>query len=334
VHERIAEILDLDYRAPDAECAAVVNSKSWSNQVVVEQGWAGAAWRVTSLPELERRVAEARSTVLLKDPYGVSGQGTVVIRTQGSYRAIARHLARQVERGKRLELLVQPFFDKQWDISSHWRIASDGAVHSLGCLENDVDGFRFRGAAALRPEALGQAEQIESAGRIMCEELFAAGYFGSVSIDGLITADRAIVPCLEVNARVSMGTVALAMMRRAAQQGLSATLEFIGVRANVTARQFSSFAEGLEAAGLLYNAGQPGVLPLTVNTWSRGERGRLILGVFHRPGDATCTVRQALGIACANGIHPEDKSYSCRHVNSDPGAALLRATQQKSRNAF
>ncbi|MEU9856331.1 hypothetical protein [Streptomyces sp. NPDC047974] len=332
-YEDLASALDLAYTSPTAECATRVNSKTWSNEVVLAQGWAGAAWPVASLAELERRVAQAGSVALLKDPYGVSGQGTLAIRSETAYRSVARHLSRQLDRGKRLELLVQPLFEKQRDISSHWHISPDGAVRSTGLLENDVDGFRYRGSSPVAPESFPEEQfgHIDEAGRILCAELFAAGYFGPVDIDGLIATDGTVVPCLEVNARVSMGTVALALTRHAARLGLHATLEFINVRLDAGVRPFPTLVDRLDDAGLLYRRQGPGVVPLTANTLTRGERGRLVLGVFHPPGDAAHVrrearwpdaarasgppipqvLREAIGIACACGIHPEDQRHPC-----------------------
>ncbi|MFD7253120.1 hypothetical protein [Streptomyces sp. NPDC059895] len=312
-YEDLASALDLAYTAPTVECAKRVNSKTWSNDVVLAHGWNGAAWPVTSLAGLERRVAQAGPVVLLKDPYGVSGQGTLAIRSESAYRSVARHLARQVDRGKRLELLVQPLFDKRRDISSHWHIFPDGSVRSAGLLENDVEGFRYRGSSPAAPESFRQEEieHIDTAGRTLCKELFAAGYFGPVDIDGLVATDGTVVPCLEVNARVSMGTVALALTRHAARVGLHATLEFINTRLDAGVRPFPSFVNRLDDAGLLYRRQRPGVVPIAANTLTRGERGRLVLGVFHPPGDAARVLREAMGIACACGIHPEDQRYSC-----------------------
>jgi hypothetical protein len=318
-YEDLASALELAYTSPTAECAMRVNSKTWSNEVVLAHGWNGAAWPVTSLAELERKVEQAGSVVLLKDPYGVSGQGTLAIRSKTAYRSVARHLARQVDRGKRLELLVQPLFDKHRDISSHWHIFPDGSVRSAGLLENDVEGFRYRGSSPVDPECFRQEEfeHIDTAGRTLCKELFAAGYFGPVDIDGLITTDGTVVPCLEVNARVSMGTVALALMRHAALLGLHATLEFVNVRLDSEARPFPSFVNRLDDAGLLYRRQRPGVVPIAANTLTRGERGRLVLGVFHPPGDAARVLREAIGIACACGIHPEDQRHPCHARSAD-----------------
>jgi hypothetical protein len=162
-----------------------------------------------------------------------------------------------------------------------------------------------------------ELEHIDTAGRTLCKELFAAGYFGPVDIDGLITTDGTVVPCLEVNARVSMGTAALALTRHAARLGLHATLEFINVRLDAEARPFPSFVNRLDDAGLLYRRQRPGVVPIAANTLTRGERGRLVLGVFHPPGDAARVLREAIGIACACGIHPEYQRHPCHARPAD-----------------
>ncbi|MEU6348233.1 hypothetical protein ABZ896_02775 [Streptomyces sp. NPDC047072] len=318
-YEDLAAALELAYPSPTAACATRVNSKTWSNEVVLAHGWNGAMWPVSSLAELERRAEQAGSVILLKDPYGVSGQGTLAIRSKSAYRSVVQHLARQVDRGKRLELLVQPLFDKHRDFSSHWHIAPDGSVRSAGLLENDVEGFRYRGSSPADPDSFReeQLEHIEAAGRTLCKELFAAGYFGPVDIDGLVTTDGTVVPCLEVNARVSMGTVALALARHAARLGLHATLEFINVRLDAGARPFPSLVHRLDDAGLLYRRQGPGVVPLTANTLTRGDRGRLVLGVFHPPGGAAHVLREAVGVACACGIHPEDQRHPCHARPAD-----------------
>ncbi|MYW93522.1 hypothetical protein G3I59_23605 [Amycolatopsis rubida] len=204
-------------RLPAAETVAEVNSKTWSHALVRSLGLPGAGVVVRSAAELAAAVGTRPSVV--KDPYGVSGRATLEVTTPGVLRAVTRTLEAQKAR---VELLVQPRFDRRTDFSAHLRIDAGGRWETLGVQVMHNRGFRHAGSGPA-PDALlaelaatGYGETLAA----VAEALSAAGYRGPAGVDAMVLADGTLVPVLEINARQSPGLLSLLLDRRVRPHGL------------------------------------------------------------------------------------------------------------------
>ncbi|QFZ17868.1 hypothetical protein [Saccharothrix syringae] len=198
---------------PAVADVARVNSKTWSNDLVVDLGLPGAGVVVRSTAELARAVADAGFPAVVKDPYGVSGSGALEVGTPGVLRAVTRVLDRQVAGGARVELLVQPRYDKAHDLSGHGELAEDGTWRWLGVRAVHNRGFRYAGAGPADGARARFEPALRDAAAEVARRAFAEGYWGPLSIDAMVLADGALVPVLEVNARTSLGRLALELDR-------------------------------------------------------------------------------------------------------------------------
>ncbi|WTW93982.1 hypothetical protein OG216_11555 [Streptomycetaceae bacterium NBC_01309] len=289
---------------PDPAAVARVNAKTWSNDLVLERGFAGAARRVRSVRGL--RDAAANLPVVVKDPYGVAGQGAIRVAERGTLDSVVRHLARQETRGREIDLLVQPLFAPGTDFSAHFAVDADGTPVFTGLCETFNDGFSYRGsrpmpgALAQRVARLGYLEAAEDVARAVA----ATGYRGPVCIDSMLTGDGTLVPVLEINARMSMGLVALSLARVLGPGGHGATGGTPGGETTdgtaagsggtvlrqrtvlpADARAYERLAEALRGRGLLAEAGRPGVLPLAAAPLVP-PCGRLVYGLTGDTADA------------------------------------------------
>jgi hypothetical protein len=193
-----------------ASVVAEVNSKSWSNNLALALGLPGTGTVVRSVEEL---IAAVDGTVVVKDPYGVSGRAMLEVGTPGVLRAITRTLARQ---DRRIELLVQPKFAKRLDFSGHLEVFRDGGWEFLGVQAMNNRGFRHIGSAPAGPQLV---ELVERTGYVdvlgsVAKAVSAAGYWGPVGVDSMVLADGTLVPLLEINARRSLGLLSLLLERR------------------------------------------------------------------------------------------------------------------------
>lgn len=202
--------LDWTDGLPAADAVAEVNSKSWSNSLALELGLPGTGTVVRSVEEL---TAAADGTVVVKDPYGVSGRAMLEVATPGVLRAVARTLAKQ---DRRIELLVQPKLDRRLDFSGHLTVSRDGSWEFLGVQAMNNRGFRHIGSAPASPELLDLVDRTDYVAVLgsVAKAVSAAGYWGPVGVDSMVLADGTVVPILEINARRSLGLLSLVLARQ------------------------------------------------------------------------------------------------------------------------
>ncbi|WP_424187012.1 hypothetical protein ACOBQX_04035 [Actinokineospora sp. G85] len=274
----LVRALDLRPVPPDLGVVRAVSSKSWSNALVGELGLAGAGVVVSSVPELVREVAALDGApVLVKDPFGVAGRGTLPIASPRVLRSVSRVLAKQVERGARVEVLVQPRFDQVADFSAQFSVRAGGRVDWHGTRLIDNSGFSYTGSRPLSPglaarlAALGYRAVMTEVGGALAD----AGYHGPVCVDSMLLRDGTLVPVLEVNPRMSMGLICVL-----AERGLGRPVR-LAVRPAGVRDGFESVARGLGEAGVLLRRGGTGVLPLAAGTLGTA-RGRLYCAVVAR----------------------------------------------------
>lgn len=190
--------LGLSGPVPDLDAVRLVNSKTWSTEL----GLPGAGTVVRSLSQLR---AAAVTPCVVKDPYGVSGQGNVVVDSPARLALVERHLARSEAR---IGLVVQPLFDRAEDFAAHLTVAPDRSSHWHGIRRVLNQGHSYRGSAAPSPELLARLERAgyRETVEAVAAEAARAGYHGPLSVDSMMTAAGELIPVLEVNARVSPRT--------------------------------------------------------------------------------------------------------------------------------
>ncbi|GAA2195436.1 ATP-grasp domain-containing protein [Micromonospora lupini] len=284
--------LGLRAAVPAVEVVARVNSKVWSNDLVRDAGLPGAAVLATTPGEVRRLAQDTPGDVVLKDPYGVAGRGALRVTTPRMLDTVVRHLERQVARGARVELLVQPLFEEASSFSTHIEVDPSGAMRWWGVQHVDNAEFAYRGSGPLPADQhaiLDTSAHREVIARVGTA-LAAEGYTGPACVDGLRLRDGTLVPVLEVNARRSMGLLNLHLDGRARAVGLRSWLRCrtTPVRPGDTVGRLVS---ALDDAKLLFRGDGPGVLPLASGTLTP-PRGRLFFAVF-APDDATRVALEA-----------------------------------------
>lgn len=204
---------------PAAQATAAVNSKLWSNAFSVRHGLAGAATVVRTRAELEAVAEAIEGPVVLKSAYGVAGRGSLLVHQRRVLTAIGTRLDKAAAAAHAdAALLVQPFFVRAADFSAHLDVDPSGTTKLVGLRGMTCHGLAFSSSDTL-DEAV--AQRLRSDAHYTATlwqlgvDLAAAGYFGPVSVDGLVARDGTLVPVLEVNARLSMGRVGLELDRRA-----------------------------------------------------------------------------------------------------------------------
>jgi hypothetical protein len=198
------------------DVVARVNSKLWSHALEVEMGWALAgaavAHTVEELSEAAARTCPgAQDKWVVKSPYGfaardrVLGRGPRVDGAQGAW------AARRFARGE--ALVFQPWLEVVREYGVVCEVGSDGSHRVRGVSDLRTNGAGTGTGYVLgRPPSPARMKELEGVAALVCARLHAEGYRGPAGVDALEHAGG-LHPLLEVNARYTMGFVALAAER-------------------------------------------------------------------------------------------------------------------------
>jgi hypothetical protein len=193
-----------------------VNSKLWSHALEVELGIAqdGAAL-ARSFEELLEVVSRAcprpDDKWVIKSPYGFAARDRVLGRGPSLKEPQAKWSRKRLAQGE--TLIFQPWLEVKREYGLVMEISADGSFEIYGISDLQTNGAGTGTGYLLgRPPAPHRVAELESIARIVSERLFKEGYFGPVGIDALEHAGG-FHPLLEINARYTMGFVAVAVER-------------------------------------------------------------------------------------------------------------------------
>ncbi|MEU7254857.1 ATP-grasp domain-containing protein [Streptomyces rimosus] len=269
VEEELAERTGLPLAHPTAAVCKAVNSKIYSRRVADELGIAQArGWACETVMELSRAVEEARELLaqgrklVLKDAYGVSGKGIMVIESERRLDRVHRMvLARAEAAGSdRAGLVLEEWVTKQTDLNYQVTVGRDGAVRFDFVKEAITENGTHKGhrmPARLTP---AQLEQVTDAGLRIGARLAADGYFGVAGMDALLLPDGSVFPVIEINARNNMSTYQVRLQEAFVGEGRIALARHYPLRlgAPLPFEELRGTLDGLllerpDGAGLLVN---------------------------------------------------------------------------------
>ena len=128
-----------------------------------------------------------------------------------AFGAQAAWAAKRLARGE--TLIFQPWLEVVREYGVVASVARDGPHTILGVSDLQTNGAGTGTGYVLgRPPAQRRVKELEEAAAVVCERLRAEGYCGPAGFDALEHAGG-LHPLLEVNARYTMGFVALAVER-------------------------------------------------------------------------------------------------------------------------
>lgn len=193
-----------------------VNSKLWSHALEVELGVAlpGAA-TASTFAELSEAVGRAcprpGDKWVVKSPHGFAARDRVLGRGPVLEGPPAVWSRRRLGRGE--TLIFQPWLDVAREYGVVLEISPVGSLTILGVSDLQTNGAGTGTGYLLgRAPAPGRAAELYEIARVVGERLYAEGYHGPAGVDALEHA-LGLHPLLEVNARHTMGHVALAVER-------------------------------------------------------------------------------------------------------------------------
>ena len=163
----------------------------------------------------------------LKPRLGTSGRGRVPgVDGRVDSPAVRGALKRLAKRGG---AILEPWFKRTLDLSTQMYIATNGDVTLLGTLEQIVAPSGVYLGHRAEIDSRGRVfsgsvydETLRETGVIVAKHAFDEGFFGPCGIDAFTVdagaAGEILRPIVEFNARFTMGTIAIGIVRRALAQ--------------------------------------------------------------------------------------------------------------------
>ena len=195
---------------------ARVNSKLWSHALEIELGLklSGAA-TASTFEELEEAVARAcplaNEKWVVKSRFGFAARERVLGRGPVMEEPQAKWSRRRLARGE--TLIFQPWLEVIREYGVVMEISRDGTCEVQGISDLQTNGAGTGTGYILgRQPAPERVRELERIASLVSARLFKEGYYGPVGIDALEYAGG-FHPLLEINARYTMGFVAVAVER-------------------------------------------------------------------------------------------------------------------------
>lgn len=213
---KLAESLQARVPPVSLETIRRVNSKLWSHALEEELGLAmRGACAAGSFAELEEAVERACPRAddkwVIKSPFGFAARERVLGRGAQLAGAQATWARRQFARG--VTLIFQPWLERVREYGVTLEIKPDGEINLIGISDLQTNGAGT-GTGYLLGRTLDsqRALELEELAKVIGARLFREGYTGPAGVDAL-EHTRGLHPLLEINARYTMGFVALAVER-------------------------------------------------------------------------------------------------------------------------
>jgi len=252
--EELARRCGLRLATPDSTVVEQVNSKIYGRRLAEAAGLRlvpGACCETRQeladvLAQYRLRL-ESGEPLVVKDAYGVSGKGLLVLENPGRAAQLLRMVDRRAARtgDDRIHVVVEEWLPKRCDLNYQVTIARDGRA-GLDFVKQALTAQGVHQGHLMPAElSADQYRQIEYAASEVASRLHADGYHGVVGVDAIVGADETVYPVLEINARLNMSTYqggvtelcqppgAVALARHYPLR-LAASLEFDAVRQALT----------------------------------------------------------------------------------------------------
>jgi hypothetical protein len=257
-------------RFPAIESVKKVNSKIYSHELHDRLGLKKYGTIIRRNAELEEAAARIQSPkgFILKDPYGVSGKGNLVVALPGMLKRIEKHLAAQEAKGLQTCLLMEPYLDKVLDFSCQLNIDASGTTTILSIQNIYNKELAYVGSTAADTrfvDFLQQRGYFEIIDRLAAA-IYHDGYFGDVCVDSMILKNDEIVPVVEINARKSMGLINQHLDRFLSRFGIKGYFIYFSTGFQGTIQFADILAKMADAEVLFSPARGYGVIPLSGNT--------------------------------------------------------------------
>lgn len=268
--DELAKEYEMNFQSPAMDVIRRVNSKAYSTHLkdVLEiNNISRIALNCEELLNIGTEILK-NSLLIIKDEFGVSGKGNLLINSDVTLNRIVSYLQGQEKKGKDVRFILEPFLEKDIDFSCQFYITESGNFKLLSIQRILNNEFAYQGSFTVGDKLMNL---LEKSGyikimEISAQALYKEGYFGHVCIDSMVLKNSEVVPIVEVNARKSMSLLKHYVDNYLEELSLEGSLSNFSVTYRNTI-SYEGFLKELRNFNLLFEPNmKSGIMPLTANS--------------------------------------------------------------------
>ena len=269
-YDNFIKKLGIDYKGSEINVVRKVNSKVFSSKLSQKLDFSFGGKVVNSheqLIECGRKLLSV-GAFIIKDPFGVSGKGNVLVKSKKILNLVANYLYKQELQGFISVFILEPLLQKDLDFSCQIIIGDHGQIKLLGVQTMINHQFAYNGSCKASKEFV---EFLKKKGyfskmNLVAHALYCEGYTGEVCVDSMLLKSQIIIPVIEINARKSMGFINSKIDNYLCGFNKLSRLSFLNLGFSGSIK-FEDILALMENQGLLFASNhKEGILPLSSNT--------------------------------------------------------------------
>lgn len=208
---KIAQKCQLKYWGGDLDVCKKINSKIYSRSLALECGFTVTEGTIcNSFEEVIRAYQEyslKNNPVVLKQPYGASGNGMFLINSQSSFKAAMRIVKRFYQNNPDTQWLVELWYSDKADYNYQVFLSAGGNAEMFSVKKQILNKAIYIGSifSTYKEDFIHSSKLLEYS-RIIGKEIYAEGYTGVLGIDAILLPGDQWIPIIEVNARFTLST--------------------------------------------------------------------------------------------------------------------------------
>lgn len=266
----------LGTKLPELHTIAKVNSKLFSAKLAQSKSLGAGSIITHTAAELKQTAFEMlkKGPCLVKDAFGVSGKGNMLIEREHTLNHIYKYLLKQENEGKTAEFVIEPLLNRKSDFSCQFIIHPDGSYELIAVQEMLNNKFSFSG---MRKISLSFYQELDRGNyfdtvAVVATSLYKEGYFGPVCLDSMVLVNNTIIPIIEINARKSMGFLSYELNEFLKPFKVTCDLVTYAF-GTYEPLSFEALYTHLKQNKLLFDLdNQSGILPISANTFDINSR--------------------------------------------------------------
>jgi hypothetical protein len=224
---------DLINKLPSIDAVIAVNSKIYSvelaNKIRCNPYEGIIVNNIKDLQHWGKKSLEENKIIVIKTPYGVSGNGNIMINDIQMFERIVRHFIKEDSKNKVIRLIIEPYVKKKRDFSAHYYVSETGGIEFCSIQFMNNRGFNYSGSyqsTSSDIKFLHKKGYFDFCEKIL-NSIFLNGYWGPVCVDSMELENEDVVSLVEINARKSMGLINVQLQKQIIKLGSNLTSYFM-----------------------------------------------------------------------------------------------------------